>query len=90
MPTKQKQTVGWIGAGRMGYEMAGLLARGGADVLVWNHTKEKAKPLEKYGAKVADDLTELASRDIVFCMVSTWKDVKQVIENLLKKKYNCF
>ena len=83
---KSKQTVGWIGAGRMGYEMAGLLARAGADILVWNRTKEKAKPLEKYGAKVADELAELASRDVVFCMVSTWKDVKEVITKLLSGK----
>ena len=55
----------------MGYEMAGRLAKGGADVLVWNRTKEKAKPLEKYGAKVADQIAELAARDIVFCMVAT-------------------
>ena len=82
----EKQTVGWIGAGRMGYEMAGLLAKGGADVLVWNRTREKAKPLEKYGAKVADRITELAARDIVFCMVSTYKDVKEVITNLLAGK----
>ncbi len=82
MPTK-KQTVGWIGAGRMGYEMAGRLAKGGADVLVWNRTKEKAEPLKKYGAKVADKVSELAARDIVFCMVSTWKDVKEVMKNLL-------
>jgi len=81
----KKQTVGWIGAGRMGYEMAGRLARGGADVLVWNRTKEKAAPLTKYGAKVADDVSELAARDIVFCMVSTWKDVKEVISALLAK-----
>ena len=84
MPTKS--TIGWIGAGRMGYEMAGRLAKGGADVLVWNRTKEKAEPLRKYGAKVADELTELAARDVVFCMVSTWKDVKQVVEKLLKNK----
>ncbi len=83
---KSKQTVGWIGAGRMGYEMAGLLARAGADILIWNRTKEKAKPLEKYGAKVADELAELASRDVVFCMVSTWKDVKEVITKLLSGK----
>jgi 3-hydroxyisobutyrate dehydrogenase-like beta-hydroxyacid dehydrogenase len=82
MPTK-KLSVGWIGAGRMGYEMAGRLAKGGADVLVWNRTKEKAEPLEKYGAKVADDLPELASREVVFCMVSTWKDVKEVVTKLL-------
>ena len=85
MPTK-KLTVGWIGAGRMGYEMAGLLAKGGADILVWNRTKAKAEPLTKYGAKVADKLTELAARDIVFCMVSTWKDVKEVITALLSGK----
>ena len=60
MPTKP--TFGWIGAGRMGYEMAGRLAKGGADVLVWNRTKEKAQPLEKYGAKVADQIPELAER----------------------------
>jgi 3-hydroxyisobutyrate dehydrogenase len=84
MPTKS--TIGWIGAGRMGYEMAGLLAKGGSDVLVWNRTKEKAKPLEKYGAKVADQIAELAARDIVFCMVATYKDVKEVVTNLLAGK----
>jgi len=68
----------------MGYEMAARLAKGGADVLVWNRTREKAEPLKKYGARVAEDLTELATRDIVFCMVSTWKDVKQVVSKLLK------
>jgi len=82
----KRQTIGWIGAGRMGYEMAARLARGGADVLVWNRTREKAAPLEKYGAKVADELPELASRDIVFCMVSTWKDVNEVVARLLKGK----
>jgi 3-hydroxyisobutyrate dehydrogenase-like beta-hydroxyacid dehydrogenase len=87
MPTKRKYpSVGWIGAGRMGFEMAARLAKGGADVLVWNRTREKAKPLEKYGAAVADQLTDLATREIVFCMVSTWQDVKQVVENLLKNK----
>jgi len=68
----------------MGYEMAARLAKGGADVLVWNRTREKAEPLKKYGARVAEDLSELATRDIVFCMVSTWMDVKQVVSKLLK------
>jgi 3-hydroxyisobutyrate dehydrogenase len=83
---KSKKTVGWIGAGRMGYEMAGRLAKDGADILVWNRTKEKARPLEKYGAKVADGIAELAARDIVFCMVATYKDVKEVVTNLLAGK----
>jgi 3-hydroxyisobutyrate dehydrogenase len=78
-----RPSVGWIGAGRMGYEMAARLARGGADVLVWNRTRAKAEPLAAYGAKVADQVADLAARDIVFCMVSAWKDVKQVMGELL-------
>jgi 3-hydroxyisobutyrate dehydrogenase-like beta-hydroxyacid dehydrogenase len=69
----------------MGYEMAAHLAKGGADVLAWNRTRAKAEPLQKIGAKVASDLGELASRDIVFCMVSTWDDVKQVMSAMLAK-----
>jgi len=84
MPTK-KSTIGWIGTGRMGYEMAAHLAKGGADVMAWNRTRAKAEPLAKHGAKVASDLSELAARDIVFCMVSTWDDVKQVMSAMLKK-----
>ena len=80
-----KPSIGWIGAGRMGYEMAARLARGGADVLAWNRTKAKAEPLAQYGAKVADRVEELAGCDIVFCMVSTWDDVKEVMFRLLEK-----
>jgi 3-hydroxyisobutyrate dehydrogenase-like beta-hydroxyacid dehydrogenase len=71
--------LGWIGTGRMGYEMAARLAKGGADVTVWNRTRAKAEPLTQHGAKIAKSLPELAACDIVFCMVSTWDDVKEVI-----------
>lgn len=71
--------LGWIGIGRMGYAMAERLARGGADVTVWNRTRAKAEPLAAAGAKVADRLADLAACDIVFCMVSTWDDVREVI-----------
>ena len=71
--------LGWIGIGRMGYEMAARLARGGADVTVWNRTRAKAEPLVQYGAKVADRLGDLASCEIVFVMVSTHDDVKEVL-----------
>jgi len=84
--THTDQTIGWIGTGRMGYEMAAHLAKGGADVMAWNRTRAKAEPLEKLGAKVAGDLAEIASRDIVFCMVSTWDDVEQVMTTMLKGK----
>jgi 3-hydroxyisobutyrate dehydrogenase-like beta-hydroxyacid dehydrogenase len=71
--------IGWIGAGRMGFEMAKRLAKGGCDISVWNRTRAKAEPLAKDGAKIVDGLQELASCDIVFCMVSTYNDVKEVI-----------
>ncbi len=86
MPTPTSPGVGWIGTGRMGVEMAARLAKGGADVLAWNRTRAKAEPLAKYGAKVADRVADLAARDIVFCMVSAWKDVKQVMGELLAGK----
>jgi 3-hydroxyisobutyrate dehydrogenase-like beta-hydroxyacid dehydrogenase len=71
--------IGWIGIGRMGYAMAERLAKGGADLTVWNRTRAKAEPLAALGAKIATELRELGSCDIVYVMVSTWDDVKEVI-----------
>jgi 3-hydroxyisobutyrate dehydrogenase len=71
--------IGWIGAGRMGFEMAKRLAKGGCDLAVWNRTRGKAEPLAKDGARIVDNLKDLAACDIVFCMVSTYDDVKEVI-----------
>jgi 3-hydroxyisobutyrate dehydrogenase len=77
--TEPKLKLGWIGTGRMGYEMAARLAQGGGDVTVWNRTRAKAEPLTRHGAKIATSLADLAACDIVFCMVSTWDDVRQVV-----------
>jgi len=77
--TEHKPKIGWIGTGRMGFEMAQRLAKGGCDITVWNRTRAKAEPLAKDGARIAAALSELNTCDIVFCMVSTWDDVKQVI-----------
>ena len=71
--------IGWIGAGRMGFEMAQRLARAGCDVSVWNRTRAKAEPLAKDGAKIAGHLSDLAGCDVVFVMVSTYDDVKEVV-----------
>ena len=71
--------LGWIGIGRMGYAMAERLAKAGCDISVWNRTRSKAEPLAKSGAKVVDALTDLAACDVVFTMVSTGKDVKEVL-----------
>jgi 3-hydroxyisobutyrate dehydrogenase len=79
MADLKKHKLGWIGIGRMGYAMAERLAKAGCDITVWNRTRAKAEPLAKSGAKVADKLTDLAGCDIVFTMVSTGKDVKEVL-----------
>jgi len=71
--------LGWIGIGRMGYAMAERLAKAGADVTVWNRTRAKAEPLAARGAKIADRVADLAACDVVFVMVSTWDDVKEVV-----------
>ena len=86
MPTRiEDLKLGWIGTGRMGYAMAERLAKGSCDIAVWNRTKAKADPLAKHGAKVVNQLEELSTRDIVFCMVSTYDDVKEVIGKVLAK-----
>ena len=82
MPTRTDK-LGWIGIGRMGYAMAERLAKAGCDLTVWNRTAEKAQPLVQSGAKVARLLPDLAARDIVFVMVSTIDDVKEVVGKLL-------
>ncbi len=63
----------------MGYAMAERLAKAGCDISVWNRTRSKAEPLGQHGAKVVDGLPELAACDVVFTMVSTGKDVKEVL-----------
>jgi 3-hydroxyisobutyrate dehydrogenase-like beta-hydroxyacid dehydrogenase len=71
--------LGWIGIGRMGYAMAERLAKGGADLTIWNRTRAKAEPLAKAGARIANQLTDLAACDVVFVMVSTIDDVEEVV-----------
>ncbi|HEY6003592.1 MAG TPA: NAD(P)-dependent oxidoreductase [Anaeromyxobacter sp.] len=78
-PDLKKDRLGWIGTGRMGFAMAARLARAGCDVLVYNRTRAKAEPLAKEGARIADRISELADRDIVFVMVSTSDDLKEVV-----------
>src|ERR1044072_2032455 len=70
--------VGWIGMGRMGYPMAERLLAAGYDVSIWNRTKSKAEPLAAKGGKIVDKLSDLASCDVVFSIVSEGKALDQV------------
>ncbi|UFZ03076.1 NAD(P)-dependent oxidoreductase [Bradyrhizobium ontarionense] len=71
-------SLGWIGMGRMGYPMAERLLKAGLEVAIWNRTRAKAEPLAAKGGVIVDRPSDLASREIVFTMVSTAKDLEQV------------
>jgi 3-hydroxyisobutyrate dehydrogenase len=73
-----KQKIGWIGMGRMGLPMAERLVKAGYDVSVWNRTRSKAEPLAAKGAKIVDRLADLGGVDVLFSIVSTGKDLKEV------------
>ena len=71
--------VGWIGCGRMGAAMAGRLARAGIPLAAWNRTRSKAEALIPLGATVVDEIADLREREVVFTMVSTPADLKEVL-----------
>ena len=74
-----KQKIGWIGIGRMGYPMAERLLDAGHDVAIWNRTRAKAEPLAKKGGRIVDRIADLADVDVLFTIVSTGRDVEQVL-----------
>lgn len=71
--------IGWIGLGRMGEAMVKRLLKAGHATSVWNRTASKAAPLAEYGATLAASKQELAGCDMVFTMVSTTDDLKDVL-----------
>jgi len=71
--------VGWIGFGRMGEAMVKRFTKAGHGVDVWNRTRSKAEPLVEYGATIVDHKLDLAACDVVFTMVSTTDDLKEVL-----------
>ncbi|MGH8239570.1 MAG: NAD(P)-dependent oxidoreductase [Steroidobacteraceae bacterium] len=77
--TLRTHTLGWIGAGRMGFAMARRLLLAGCDVSIYNRTRGKAEPLVESGGKVVDSPRDLAGRDILFTMVSAGADLIEVI-----------
>ncbi len=72
--------VGFIGLGAMGSRMAGRLLAARHDVVVYNRTRERTRPLEQGGAKVAATAQQLAAGvDIVFSSVANDAALQQVM-----------
>ncbi len=79
MTASTSPRIGWIGLGRMGEAMVKKLTAAGHGVRVWNRTRAKAEPLVAYGATLVDARLDLADSEVVFTMVSTTDDLKQVL-----------
>ncbi len=63
--------VSFIGLGAMGSRMAGRLLAAGYDLTVYNRRRERARPLEERGAKVASTPAEAARQaEVVFVSVA--------------------
>jgi 3-hydroxyisobutyrate dehydrogenase len=77
MPEARK--IGWIGIGRMGFPMAERLLKAGHKVAIWNRTRAKAEPLAGAGGRIVGQPTDLADVDVLFSIVSTGKDLEQVL-----------
>jgi 3-hydroxyisobutyrate dehydrogenase len=77
MPETRK--LGWIGIGRMGFPMAERLLKAGFAVAIWNRTRAKAEPLAGAGGRIVGQPTDLADVDVLFSIVSTGKDLEQVL-----------
>ena len=74
----QSHKLGWIGTGRMGFNLAARLIDAGCDVAIFNRTRSKAEPLARRGGKLVESPRELADRDIVFSMVAGDDDFRAV------------
>ncbi len=74
-----------IGLGAMGSPMARHLAKQ-HDVLVWNRTREKAeRHSREHATRLANDLAECASADVIITMLPTSAEVDEVVAQLLPK-----
>jgi 3-hydroxyisobutyrate dehydrogenase len=59
--------------------MVTRLLEAGYKVKVWNRTRAKAEPLTKLGAVIVDKIADLRTADAVFTMLTTGKDVAEVL-----------
>jgi 3-hydroxyisobutyrate dehydrogenase len=73
-------TVAVLGTGIMGSAMARNLLASGLEVRTWNRSREKAEPLARYGAEVADNPGDAArGADFVLTMLADTDAVEEAV-----------
>ena len=76
---EKKETIGWIGLGKMGIPMATNLVKAGYKVAVFNRTKSKAQEVIDMGATYVDSMPELATQsDVIISMIADDTALKAV------------
>ena len=74
--------VGFIGIGLMGLPMSMNIVKAGYDLTVFNRSKNKAKPLKEFGAKISNTLKDAVDgSDIVITMLTDDTAVDEVMNN---------
>jgi 3-hydroxyisobutyrate dehydrogenase-like beta-hydroxyacid dehydrogenase len=72
--------LGFIGLGAMGGRMAGRLLAAGYDLTVYNRTRDRTRPLQQSGAKVADTPRALAAEaDVVLSSLADDAALEEVM-----------
>lgn len=80
--------IGFIGLGKMGFNMVHRLLNNNHEVVVWDRSTESIKEIEKLGAESATSLVDLVAklpaRKVVWLMVPSGKPVDENIDSLLE------
>lgn len=80
--------IGFIGLGKMGFNMVQRLTNNGHELVVWDRTSETIKEAESKGAiassSIQDLVNKLPERKVVWLMVPSGKPVDETIEALSK------
>jgi 3-hydroxyisobutyrate dehydrogenase-like beta-hydroxyacid dehydrogenase len=75
-----KASIGFLGTGIMGFQMARRLAEAGYPVKAWNRSRAKAERLEPFGITIADRPTDaVAGCSVVISMLSNGPTTDEVL-----------
>lgn len=80
--------IGFVGLGKMGFNMVHRLLKDSHEVVVWDPSADTIREIEKLGAIAADSLQDLTkklpAKKVVWLMVPAGKPVDENLEVLLK------
>ena len=80
----EREALGFVGLGIMGFPMAANLMNAGHSLTLYNRTRNKAEALAKRGATIANSPADVARRSkIIFICVGDTAAVQSVAANLL-------